>query len=157
MTRRGSGSFDSSLAHVPQMSVTFWKFGGKWYWYIFLTLRSPLLDKQMGLSRSASSNHVQDAINSPELALVAAVSILALICSHYLSCTSSEMLYGWIGWPVPFRSSKLYPPRRLSIYRRPPRQDLQRHARLASNMEWQGGSLESLRWSAALHSGSAYL
>ncbi len=28
MTRRGSGSFDSSLAHAPQMSVTFWKFGG---------------------------------------------------------------------------------------------------------------------------------
>ncbi|KAK0436173.1 hypothetical protein EV421DRAFT_1833322, partial [Armillaria borealis] len=59
---------------------------------------------------SDSSDNVQDAIKSPELALVAAVSTLALTRSHCFPCTSPKMLYGWTGWPVPFRLSKLYPP-----------------------------------------------
>ncbi|SJL15373.1 uncharacterized protein ARMOST_18866 [Armillaria ostoyae] len=41
---------------------------------------------------SDSSNNVQDAFDSPELALIAAVSTLALTCSHRLPCTSPEML-----------------------------------------------------------------
>ncbi|SJL08890.1 uncharacterized protein ARMOST_12262 [Armillaria ostoyae] len=46
----------------------------------------------MGLSSNDSSNNVQDAIDSPELALVAAVSTLALTRSHRLPCASPEML-----------------------------------------------------------------
>ncbi len=109
--------------------------------------RSALSDLSAPCS-SVSSVMSKMPSTAPHLALVAAFSILVLTRSHHLSCTLSEMLYGWTGWPIPFHSSKLYPPCRLSMYRRSLRQDLRRHTRLNLNMEWQGGSLESLRWSS---------